>query len=98
MAGLDPAIRSGGRPAKGKRRWRRMTGPMHQSSIPTQALPDVAQPFQIEGQPVRGRLVRLGSLVDSVLGRHDYPEPVATLLAEMLVLAAALSGSIKYDG
>ncbi len=59
---------------------------------------DLTQSFQIEGQPVRGRLVRLGPLVDTVIGRHDYPEPVATLLAEMLALAAALSGGLKYEG
>jgi molecular chaperone Hsp33 len=59
---------------------------------------DLTQPFRIEGQPVRGRLVRLGPLVDTVISRHDYPEPVAELLAELLALAAALSAGIKYDG
>lgn len=59
---------------------------------------DLVQPFKIEGQAVRGRLVRLGPLVDSVLGRHRYPQAVATLLAEMLALAGALAGMLKYDG
>lgn len=59
---------------------------------------DVVQPFHIEGQPVMGRLVRLGPLVDDVLHRHEYPPVVATLLAEMLALAAGLSTLIKYDG
>lgn len=65
---------------------------------PGKAAGDLRQPFQIEGQPVRGRLVRLGPVVESVIGRHDYPEPVAALLAEMLALAAALAGSLKYEG
>ena len=59
---------------------------------------DLVQPFKIEGQAVRGRLVRLGPLVDSVLGRHQYPQAVATLLGEMLALAGALAGMLKYDG
>jgi molecular chaperone Hsp33 len=59
---------------------------------------DLIQPFQIENHGVRGRLVRLGPLVDTILSRHDYPEPVATLLGEMLALAATLSGAIKFDG
>jgi molecular chaperone Hsp33 len=59
---------------------------------------DVIQPFQIETFGVRGRLVRLGPLVDTILGRHDYPEPVAQMLGELLALAATLSGVIKFDG
>ena len=63
------------------------------------ALPDdVVQPFQIEAFGLRGRLVRLGPLVDEVLTRHDYPEPVALMLGEAIALAAALSGALKYDG
>ena len=30
--------------------------------------------------------------------RHDYPEPVARMLGETLVLAAALAKALKYDG
>jgi molecular chaperone Hsp33 len=59
---------------------------------------DLIQPFQIENFGVRGRLVRLGPLVDSILGRHDYPEPVAAMLGELLALAAVLSGALKFDG
>jgi molecular chaperone Hsp33 len=59
---------------------------------------DLIQPFSIEGRAVNGRLVRLGPLLDSVLARHAYPDPVATLLTEMLTLAALLAGALKYDG
>ena len=34
-------------------------------------LDDVVSAFQIEGLPVRGRVVRLGDAVDEVLTRHD---------------------------
>jgi len=59
---------------------------------------DLIQPFKIEGQAVRGRLVRLGPLIDTVLDRHRYPPVVAELLAETVALAAALAGALKYDG
>lgn len=59
---------------------------------------DLAAPFQIEGQPARGRLVRLGSVVDDILNRHDYPEPVARLLGEACALAALVGSSLKFDG
>jgi molecular chaperone Hsp33 len=59
---------------------------------------DIIQPFQIEGPGLRGRLVRLGDAVDTILTRHDYPLPVAALLAEALALAATLSAALKYEG
>lgn len=59
---------------------------------------DAIQPFMIEDMRLRGRLVRLGPAVDAIVTRHDYPEPVAALLAEMLVLACTLANTIKYEG
>jgi len=59
---------------------------------------DIVQPFQIEGPGLRGRLVRLGPTIDTVIKRHDYPPPVAALLAEALALAAALAAALKYNG
>ena len=54
--------------------------------------------FQIEGWPVRGRIVRLGAVVDDILSRHDYPEPVANLLGEACALAALVGSALKFDG
>ncbi|MGQ0677491.1 MAG: Hsp33 family molecular chaperone HslO [Rhodospirillales bacterium] len=59
---------------------------------------DLVLPFRTDAHAVRGRLVRLGGTVDAILGRHVYPEPVATLLGEALVLAASLAATLKYDG
>ena len=61
-------------------------------------LDDLIQPFKLEGQAVRGRLVRLGPLLEVILHRHQYPDAVASLLAEMLVLATTLAGALKYEG
>lgn len=61
-------------------------------------LDDLVQPFQIEPFAVRGRLVRLGPLIDDILTRHAYPEPAAVMLGEAIALAVALAGALKYDG
>lgn len=58
----------------------------------------MAAAFQIEGWPVRGRLVRLGTAVDAILAAHDYPEPVAALLGEACALAALVGSSLKFQG
>lgn len=59
---------------------------------------DLAAAFQIEGWPVRGRLVRLGETVDAILSAHAYPEPVAALLGEACVLAAIVGSALKFEG
>jgi len=59
---------------------------------------DLVQPFQIDPFALRGRLVRLGPAVDRILSQHDYPEPVAAILGEAIVLAVVLAGALKYDG
>jgi molecular chaperone Hsp33 len=59
---------------------------------------DIVQPFQIDPFRLRGRLVRLGPLLDQILTRHAYPEPVAQQLGEAIALAVALAGALKYDG
>ncbi len=70
---------------------------------PKQGLPapqgeDQIAVFQIEGWPVRGRIARLSAVVDDILRRHDYPEPVANLLGEACVLAALVGSSLKFEG
>lgn len=59
---------------------------------------DLAAAFQIEGWPVRGRLVRLGAAIDTILAAHAYPEPVAALLGEACALAALIGSSLKFEG
>lgn len=59
---------------------------------------NLAAAFQIEGWPVRGRIVRLGSTIDAILSAHAYPEPVAALLGEACALAALVGSSLKFEG
>lgn len=59
---------------------------------------DSVVPFQVEPLDVRGRAVQLGPMLDDILHRHNYPEPVSALLAEAITLAVLLGTSIKFDG
>ncbi|HEY5409145.1 MAG TPA: Hsp33 family molecular chaperone [Caulobacteraceae bacterium] len=59
---------------------------------------DFVAAFQIEDEPLRGRIARLGGVVDEVLTRHAYPDPVANLLGEACALAALVGASLKFDG
>jgi molecular chaperone Hsp33 len=59
---------------------------------------DSVLPFEIAALDLRGRLVRLGPAVDEILGRHNYPQPVARLLGEAVVLTVLLGSALKFDG
>lgn len=65
---------------------------------PDTPVDNLAAAFQIDGWPVRGRIVRLGEAINTVLSAHDYPEPVAALLGEACVLAALVGSSLKFEG
>jgi molecular chaperone Hsp33 len=61
-------------------------------------LPDIITPFQLETGTLRGRFVRMGAVLDEILLKHDYPYPVARLLAEMVVTGTALAAMLKFEG
>jgi molecular chaperone Hsp33 len=59
---------------------------------------DVVLPFAVEPLDVRGRVVRLGESIDTILTRHNYPDPVARLLGEAAALTVLLGSSLKFEG
>ncbi|UMY16056.1 Hsp33 family molecular chaperone [Methylobacterium organophilum] len=59
---------------------------------------DAVLPFAVEALDVRGRAVRLGPSVDTILRRHGYPDSVARLLGEAAALTALLGASLKFQG
>lgn len=59
---------------------------------------DTALGFTLPARHARGRLVRLGSTLDTILGAHDYPRVIARLLAEALTLTALLGAMLKDAG
>ncbi|MDQ8755481.1 Hsp33 family molecular chaperone HslO [Sphingosinicella sp. LHD-64] len=59
---------------------------------------DVAIGFALPGRHARGRLVRLGPVLDEVLSAHAYPAPIARILSEALTLTALLGAMLKDAG
>lgn len=59
---------------------------------------DRALGFTIAAQHARGRIVRVGPVLDQVLSAHAYPPVIERLLAEALVLTALLGAMLKDAG
>ena len=66
--------------------------------IEAAACVDAALGFALPRRHARGRLVRIGPALEEILSAHDYPAPIARLLAEALVLAALLGATLKDAG
>jgi molecular chaperone Hsp33 len=59
---------------------------------------DTILPFEVSALDLRGRVVRLGPAVDKILDGHNYPQPVAKLLGEAIVLGVMLGSALKFEG
>lgn len=59
---------------------------------------DLVLPFAAEGLDVRGRVVRLGGALDTILARHAYPDAVARVIGEAAALTVLLGVSLKFEG
>lgn len=59
---------------------------------------DLVLPFSTDKSGISGRLIRLGAAVDTILGRHGYPERVAQVLGEALTLTGLVGTGLKFDG
>jgi molecular chaperone Hsp33 len=55
-------------------------------------------PFEVKPLGIRGRVVRLGSVVDDIISRHNDPAPISALLAQAVALAALLGSTLKFEG
>src|SRR3954471_14284719 len=77
--------------------------PQPDIAIPSRAPADISaddtiQPFEVSALDLRGRVVRLGPAVDTILTGHDYPQRVAKLLGEAIVLGVLLGTALKFEG
>lgn len=70
-----------------------MSDPTHETSDD-----NIVVPFRTEASGISGRLVRLGSVVDTILQRHGYPDAVSEVLGEALALTGMLGSQLKFDG
>jgi molecular chaperone Hsp33 len=59
---------------------------------------DAVLPFEVKPLGVRGRMVRLGGVLDDMLHRHDYPMAASAVLAEAVALVAVFGSMLKFDG
>jgi molecular chaperone Hsp33 len=51
--------------------------------------------FTLPGRHARGRVARLGPVLDRILTAHAYPAPIERVLAEALTLTALLGSTLK---
>jgi molecular chaperone Hsp33 len=70
----------------------------NQQPLAAAASLDSAVGFALPSRHARGRLVRLGPVLEEILSAHDYPAPVAHVLGEALVLTALLGATLKDAG
>jgi molecular chaperone Hsp33 len=62
---------------------------------PVELKTDAALGVAIPSRNARGRIARLGPVIDSVLANHGYPPVIERLLAEALTLTALLGSLLK---
>ncbi|PKP93462.1 MAG: molecular chaperone Hsp33 [Alphaproteobacteria bacterium HGW-Alphaproteobacteria-16] len=53
--------------------------------------------FTLPNRNARGRIARLGPVLNEILAAHAYPAPIERVLAEALVLAALLGSTLKDE-
>ncbi|MEO1641774.1 MAG: Hsp33 family molecular chaperone HslO [Pseudomonadota bacterium] len=60
---------------------------------------DFVAGFAPQGLPVRGRVIQLGrETLTPILKRHAYPDHLAEILGEALMLAALVGSGMKFEG
>lgn len=70
----------------------------NQQPLAAAASLDSAVGFALPSRHARGRLVRLGPVLEEILSAHAYPAPIAHVLGEALALTALLGATLKDAG
>lgn len=68
-----------------------MTDPLGESD-------DIVAAFQVDGHAARGRIARMGAVLDDIVSAHDHPRAVKRLTGEAVLLAALVGDSLKFEG
>ncbi len=63
-------------------------------------LPDDShiQTFHLENANLRGRIIRVGKVLNDIIKPHEFPPAVEALLAEAVTLSLLLGSMLKYEG
>ena len=73
-----------------------MEGAMTPTNIP---MDDFVAGFSPQGLPVRGRVIRLSEgTISPILKRHAYPDHLAEILGEAVMLSALVGSGMKFQG
>lgn len=59
---------------------------------------DIVAVFQVDGFSARGRIARMGAVLDDIVSAHDHPAAIRRLTGEAVLLAALIGDSLKFDG
>ncbi|KWQ04372.1 MAG: Hsp33 family molecular chaperone HslO [Acinetobacter harbinensis] len=59
---------------------------------------ELRQRFYIEDCPIRGEVVHLEKVLQTILAQRDYPQAIEVLLGEMLSATALLASTLKIKG
>ncbi|MBR9834656.1 MAG: chaperonin HslO [Alphaproteobacteria bacterium] len=63
------------------------------------SLEDMVAGFQPQGMAVRGRVAKLGpNSLNPILKRHNYPDHLAEILGEALILSVLVGSGMKFEG
>ncbi|HED2258605.1 TPA: Hsp33 family molecular chaperone HslO [Klebsiella aerogenes] len=54
--------------------------------------------YLFENYAVRGELVTVSDTLEQILANHNYPQPVKTVLSELLVATSLLTATLKFAG
>lgn len=58
---------------------------------------NIVTPFIIENLSIRGRIAQLNSAINNIIERHNYPEKVSHLIAQITTLATLLGSNLKNN-
>ncbi len=64
----------------------------------TQQMRDYVLPFQVGDHAIRGQVVCLDAVAETILSRHQFPDPLSTLVGEAAALVSMLGAALKFDG
>lgn len=62
------------------------------------AASDIVLSFSVPALDVRGRIVKLGPMLATILARHAYPPAVSRVLAEAILVTCLFGSNLKREG
>jgi molecular chaperone Hsp33 len=54
-------------------------------------------PFTLKNSEVKGRITRIDNDLDIILNQHQYPDPIAKILGELLIVSSLIGSQFKND-